>query len=496
MSIVPTSLAARIVLASLLLGCQTAAVAQPFTASIPEVTAMVKARNDVRGLVLDVKERFNASDPEYLRAKKLYREAYGSYDAWTTVLGAGIVAGAKQDLRSDKGYKETAEAARLAGAKFSNYAESLMGPSKSLTSIVSIVTAAVDLGIKLWNNHHNAAIQDRKELADYIAGHAKWEEWEAIKPEKESPAAKSTSGTAAAGGAQQTGLPQSIPPKRWALVAGVGAYDDTSIVRLHGDDDAKDFAAALRDRAGFPGDHIVLLAGQDADDCRLAGAGRARERSAASASPSRACVADRTNLVNNLYQLARQVPEDGLFIFYFSGHGGFVDGESLLYTSDVRSGSDSYVKQQGLSAGILAEGIRSNHIKRVLIFLDACRNQLLLTKGTQEERTPPEFATGFDLEQLHADVEAFMTFFSSKEGSASYEDPRVNRSYFTAELVRALDGDPAAYDARKALTLASLIHFVQSRVKSRVEEERRANQVPDYQLRGFLADELVLARLP
>jgi len=494
MYIVPTSLAARIVLASLLLGCQTAAAAEPFTASIPEVAAIVKARDVIRGLVLDVKERFKPSDPEYVRARKLYREAYGSYDAWTTVLAAGIVAGAKQDLRSDKEYEKTAEAARLAGAEFSNYAESLMGPSHSFTAIL---TAAVDAGFRFYVIKRNAAIQDRKELADYIAGDLKWDTWEAIEPEKESPSEKSILGTAAAGGAQQPGLPQSIPPERWALVAGVGAYDDHSIVSLHGDADATAFAAALRDRAGFPGYHIVLLAGQDADDCRLAGAGRARERSAASASPSRACVADRKNLLDNLNQLTRQVPADGLFIFYFSGHGGFVDGESLLYTSDVGSDSGSFAKQQGLSAGILAEGISSNHIKRVLIFLDTCRDQFLLTKGTEEERTPPEFAKGFDLDLLlDPNMEVFMTFFSSSKGSASYEDPRTNRSYFTAELVRALDGDPAAYDARKFLTLASLIHFVQSRVTSRVKEERGANQVPDFQLRGFLADELVLARLP
>jgi uncharacterized caspase-like protein len=488
-----TSLPARLAPAVLLLGCHSVAAAEPLAASIPEVAAIVKARDDFRGLVVQVKERYKPSDPEYLQARRLYGEAYGRYDAWTTLLVTGIVAGSRPDLRANKSYQEVVNAAGLAGAQLSHYVEGALGPTKG----TPIVTTVVELGIKLWLAWRDRTFNERKEVADYLAGRAKWDTWEAIKAEKESPPEKPSAGEGAAGSAQRDGLPPPSPTERWALVAGVGAYDDPYIQPLHGDADAVAFASALRDHAGFPGDHIVLLAGQDASDCHLGATVRAREQPAASESPSRTCIADRANLVNHLYRITKLVPANALFVFYFSGHGRFVDGEDLLYTADLRYGADSYVKQQGVSAAVVAEALHGNHTKQVLIFLDACRNQFLVTKGGEDERTSPQFSKGFDLDRLNANVEAYMTFFSSGADSASYEDPRAHRSYFTSELVRALDGDAAARDPRNLLTLGSLIHYVQTRVKARVAAERRgASQVPDVHLRGFLADELVLSARP
>ena len=59
------------------------------------------------------------------------------------------------------------------------------------------------------------------------------------------------------------------PAERWAIVAGVGAYKP-GLSSLHGDEDARAFARALEEHAGFSNDHIVLLAGGDSPSCRPA----------------------------------------------------------------------------------------------------------------------------------------------------------------------------------------------------------------------------------
>src|SRR6185295_11403592 len=59
------------------------------------------------------------------------------------------------------------------------------------------------------------------------------------------------------------------PAERWAIVAGVGAYKpESGLSSLHGDEDAREFARALEEHAGFSNDHIVLLVGGDSPSCR------------------------------------------------------------------------------------------------------------------------------------------------------------------------------------------------------------------------------------
>jgi uncharacterized caspase-like protein len=282
--------------------------------------------------------------------------------------------------------------------------------------------------------------------------------------------------------------------ERWALVVGIGKYDDPYVHPLYGDTDATAFATVLEERAGFRNDHIILLAGQHTKDCRPVRSGDASESASTMDPADQSCQPTRTNFWQKLYQLTHQIPSNGLFVLFFSGHGKYVAGESVLFPSDLKyKNEDNYLKAQGVSARDLADAIRASKIKQVLIFLDACRDQLLAKKGAQQDETSPQFKKGFDLDALNADVEAFMTFFSSGEGSASYEDPGEKMSYFTSELVHAFDGQGDAYDARNLLTLGGLIRSVQTKVRERVEKDRRGHQLPDFQLRGYLPLDLALA---
>jgi uncharacterized caspase-like protein len=282
--------------------------------------------------------------------------------------------------------------------------------------------------------------------------------------------------------------------ERWALVVGIGKYDDRYVHPLYGDRDAAAFAAVLEERAGFPRDHIVLLAGQDTEDCHPGSAARGRDGGSAVDPTHPACAATRDNILQQLSRMTAQIPRTGLFVLFFSGHGKYVAGESVLLPADIKYRDDeSYLKAAGVKATDIAETLHASHIKQVLVFLDACRDQVLATKGAEQDVISEQFQPGFDLTALNANVEASLEFFSSQPGAPSYEDRKEKRSYFTSELVRAFNGEGNSRDGRNLVTLGTLIRSVQTQVQARVQQDRGKDQLPKEQLGGYLALDLVLA---
>lgn len=318
------------------------------------------------------------------------------------------------------------------------------------------------------------------------------------------------------------GAVRQLPPpaERWALVAGIGRYGAKSdLSELHGDLDATSFATTLEEHAGFRNDHIVLLAGQDTRNCRplLPGAIKAGAAAspvlltpASSQPPARPlaggrglasspCEPTRQHLVNELRQITSKMTKDGLFVFFFSGHGQRVAGESVLFPSDVvyRPALDDAareldLKHQGLSGRDFADVMNTDHARQVFIFLDACRGQLTTERAAPESSGSAEFSKGFDLKSLGVAVDAAMTFYSSGQGSASYEDGE-GRSYFTSELTQAFDGRRDAYGPGNVLTLAGLVKSVKDNVQSRVELDKGVAQKPEFHFEGLVPELLVLA---
>ena len=88
--------------------------------------------------------------------------------------------------------------------------------------------------------------------------------------------------------------------KRWALIIGIDEYLDPQITALNGAaNDAEALASELENRAGFPHEQIVLMTRRQPQQWR----------------PTR------TNILRQLAVLSRSVPEDGLLMVSFAGHG-------------------------------------------------------------------------------------------------------------------------------------------------------------------------------
>ena len=87
--------------------------------------------------------------------------------------------------------------------------------------------------------------------------------------------------------------------KRWALVIGVDKYTSPDLSTLIGaTNDAKRLAEALVQHAGFEKDHVIVMTAEENDLLK----------------PTR------SNIVTQLENLKELIPEDGLFLFAFSGH--------------------------------------------------------------------------------------------------------------------------------------------------------------------------------
>src|SRR5713101_8968232 len=90
---------------------------------ILEAGELVTTSKQLKTHLLDVKERYKATDREYKEARELHRRAVSEYAGWVTVVKLAIEAGNTKDLRKDERYKQKAKKAGEAAKAFVDYAE-------------------------------------------------------------------------------------------------------------------------------------------------------------------------------------------------------------------------------------------------------------------------------------------------------------------------------------------------------------------------------------
>lgn len=260
--------------------------------------------------------------------------------------------------------------------------------------------------------------------------------------------------------------------RRWALLIGVDKYDDPEIAPLGGAArDAKALADALVAYAGFPKDQVTVLSSDSTEP------------------PTRGTI------LRHLAQLRNVVPQDGLLLIGFSGHGIDRDGVAYLLPSDTQTLSDPLLLEEtALSAEAVKKMIRQIGVQQVVMFVDACRNDPTRSRSGGDNVMTDGFSKGFSFETSNQDVQAFVTFYASAVGQRAYEDRTTNQGFFTSAIVEALSG--AAATAGGEVTLGELIRYVQHTVPERIRKTRGdgVQQQPFVQMEGRLPDQLIIAR--
>lgn len=195
--------------------------------------------------------------------------------------------------------------------------------------------------------------------------------------------------------------------KRFALVVGVDEYQDEQISRLSGaGNDARALADALVRYAGFPADQVILLASDQPQQRQ----------------------SNRGNILQYLSNLRGIVPEDGLLVFSFAGHGVERGARGFLCSSDARiGGSMALLESTGVAVDTVREWIRETRVKQVLIILDACRNDPS-GRGGEENRLTDSFARRFNFDVRNKEVTAFATLYATDVGHVAMNTKRRSKA--------------------------------------------------------------------
>jgi serine/threonine protein kinase len=204
--------------------------------------------------------------------------------------------------------------------------------------------------------------------------------------------------------------PLYLGPKRcWAVLIGVGNYDDEKYSPLPiCREDANKIANQLhRNESGFVFARIKVLT----DD---------------GIKPTRNAILD------ELQKVVEAVEEDDLFLFYFSGHGELEAEESYLVTQDGVFGN---LQSTAIAIAHIEEIMQVSRAKAKVMILDACHaGEKLQSKGSSRG-LHPKF-----MERVYMHAEGLVILASCEKNQESYVWEEKNCSAYTYFLMEALSG--------------------------------------------------------
>ena len=260
-------------------------------------------------------------------------------------------------------------------------------------------------------------------------------------------------------------------PKRYALIIGVDRYDDSQITPLAGAaNDAGLLAKALVQYAGYSSENVTLLASDQPSERQ----------------PTRG------NILRKLSNLAGIVPQDGLLLLAFSGHGLERNQKAFLLPADTQLSRDNKLfEQTAISVDFLKEQIRTTGVQQVMLLLDACRTDPTSGRTNSTNPLTSNYARSFNFDLNNRDISAFVILFATNVGQRAYEYKEKKQGYFTWQLIEALKGQAA--NERGEVTLEMLVRNLQTEVPKRVQLDLGEEQKPFAIVEGYRADELIIA---
>ncbi|MBN2308298.1 MAG: S8 family serine peptidase, partial [Candidatus Hydrogenedentes bacterium] len=198
--------------------------------------------------------------------------------------------------------------------------------------------------------------------------------------------------------------------QRWALIVGVGAYQDGTLGPLP---NAVRDARAVRDalvsaRGGFPAENVLLLV-DDADEPNLC--------------PTR------NNLLAALTSWFKLPGDNDSLLLFYAGHG--VESEDKLYLLPIDARMAD-VANTAVAYELVMEKLNASKAKRSIVILDACHS----AKGRGAER----FMTSAMMSNIELCSEGHITLASCKESELSHDYEEKGHGVFTWFLLDAIAG--------------------------------------------------------
>lgn len=185
------------------------------------------------------------------------------------------------------------------------------------------------------------------------------------------------------------------------------------------------------------------------------------------------------NLKGKIEEIATQMNEQDLFLFYYAGHGTMSDipgtsSEFYIIPYDVTQlyGSNDQLATKAISASEIKEmTIKLNAQKQVFV-IDACHSAAALgsvaIRGAAEERAIAQLARSTG------------TFWLTAAGSEQYatEFEQIGHGVFTYSILEVLDGKDPNSSLDGTITVRELSAFVEQRVPELSEQYKGQPQYP------------------
>jgi len=237
--------------------------------------------------------------------------------------------------------------------------------------------------------------------------------------------------------------------RRWAVLIGVGSYEDREYSELPVCVyDVTEVARQLyRNESGFTSVSIKVLV----DD---------------GTKPTRAAI------LSCLQEVAQAAEEEDLLLFYYSGHGDLEQDESYLVTSDSTFGR---LKDTALPVASVEEIMQASRAKAKVMILDACHaGEKMLSKGSGSLH--PKF-----IERIYMRAQG-MVILASCDNQRSYVWEAKNYSAYTYFLLEALRGK-ADRDAKGFVSATDIYDYVTNGMASWTERHKYV-QTPTIYIRA------------
>jgi uncharacterized caspase-like protein len=195
-------------------------------------------------------------------------------------------------------------------------------------------------------------------------------------------------------------------PRKRAIVIGVDDYEEVKKLTFCGHD-ARDIAKAFRESLQFKPEDVLQLTLD---------------------SPLKP---DRTGIIREFGRfLQKEIEEDELLLFYFSGHGIRDPKDKQDYLLPVDA---SLVDAQatGIAVQYFIDKLKATRCKNIVMFIDACREEL-------EEGAKAISGLG-ESSRAAVEREGVVTFFSCDPKERSYEIEDLGHGSFTYCMLQAIE---------------------------------------------------------
>ncbi len=272
---------------------------------------------------------------------------------------------------------------------------------------------------------------------------------------------------------------------RWAILVGINDYMKNVTPLKCAVNDAVETQRALLDTSDFNKENTILLSSAQRD----------------------MNLPTKVNIAKWISNVKTRIKPEDTFLFFFSGHGIQMDGEGYLLTFEADPYSEETLDASCLTISDIAKYFRKVKASRILICIDACRDDpragaatsrngkdsevlVSCSKGAEINKAKPEGSSNNPMKDSFSrsllipvpsegttGADCFSaTFFSCDVGQRSYEWRENSMGFFTYFLVQGLRGGAA--DSGGVTTIKNLQSYIVANVSRAVKKEKRCIQTP------------------